>query len=159
VLTTLPLLAMSALAVWRMIERGEPHVASIVGIAGLVLLLVLIGILFWMIGKLNTDFVVPMMFRRGSGCLKAWGVVLRLIAGNLGRFILYFLFQIVLAIAIVLLVVAAVVATCCILGCVMLIPYLGTVLLLPISVFRRAYSLYYLAQYGEEYDVFHPLPQ
>jgi hypothetical protein len=36
----------------------------------------------------------------------------------------------------------------------MIIPYLGTVLLLPILVFKRAYSLHYLAQYGPQYDVF-----
>jgi len=34
------------------------------------------------------------------------------------------------------------------------IPFLGTVLLLPVHVFKRSYSLYYLAQYGEEYDTF-----
>jgi hypothetical protein len=40
----------------------------------------------------------------------------------------------------------------------MIIPFLGTVLLLPVHVFRRAYSLHYLAQYGEEYDVFRLAP-
>jgi hypothetical protein len=35
-----------------------------------------------------------------------------------------------------------------------MIPYLGTVLMLPILVFERSYSLYYLAQYGPEWDVF-----
>ena len=36
--------------------------------------------------------------------------------------------------------------TCCIFGCLALIPFLGTVLLLPIFVFQRAYSVCYLAQ-------------
>ena len=36
----------------------------------------------------------------------------------------------------------------------MVIPYVGTVLLLPLGVFNRAYSLHYLAQYGPEFDVF-----
>jgi len=81
-------------------------------------------------------------------------VLLRLLTGNLGHFILYFLFQIILGLAIGVLVLTAVLATCCILGCALAIPFLGTVLKLPIHVFRRSYSLYYLAQYGEEYDVF-----
>jgi hypothetical protein len=34
------------------------------------------------------------------------------------------------------------------------IPYLGTVLYLPVLIFHRAYSLYYLAQFGPEYDLF-----
>jgi len=46
--------------------------------------------------------------------------------------------------------------TCCIAGCFMAIPYLGTVLLLPVLIFYRAYSLHFLAQFGPEYDVFPP---
>jgi len=34
----------------------------------------------------------------------------------------------------------------------------GTVLLLPVLVFKRAYPLYFLAQFGPEYDVFPPRP-
>ena len=34
------------------------------------------------------------------------------------------------------------------------LPFVGTVLLLPVLLFKRAYSLYYLAQYGPQYDVF-----
>ena len=46
-----------------------------------------------------------------------------------------------------------IIATCCIAGCLMAIPYIGAVLLLPVFVFRRAYSLYYMQQYGPEFDV------
>ena len=38
----------------------------------------------------------------------------------------------------------------------MMVPYLGTVLLLPVLVFQRAYSLHFLAQFGPAYDVFPP---
>ena len=54
--------------------------------------------------------------------------------------------------AIGLLVLAVVLVTCCCAGCLLLLPFIGTVLLLPVLVFKRAYPLYYLAQYG--YDVF-----
>ena len=69
----------------------------------------------------------------------------------------YILFQIVLSIAIGMVVVGAVIVTCCIAACVMALPYLGTVLLLPVLVFERSYSLYYLAQFGPAYNVF-PTP-
>jgi hypothetical protein len=49
-----------------------------------------------------------------------------------------------------------VLVTCCCAGCLLLLPYLGTVLLLPVLVFKRAYPLYFLAQFGPEYDVFPP---
>ena len=55
-----------------------------------------------------------------------------------------------------LLVFAVVIATCCIAGCLMALPYLGTVLLLPVLVFNRAYALHYLAQFGPTFDVFAP---
>jgi len=47
----------------------------------------------------------------------------------------------------------AIVATCCIAGCLMALPFLGTVVLLPVLVFKRAYPLYYLGQFGEKYKV------
>ena len=154
----LPLAAVMVITGWRMIERGEPIVSSILELVGLGLLFLLVGTVFWVVAKLTTDFVVPIMFRRGGGCLQGWGVLLGLLAGNLGRFILYFLFQIILGLAIAVLVLTAVLVTCCIFGCLAAIPYLGTVLLLPIFVFRRSYSAYYLAQYGAEYDVFRLTP-
>jgi hypothetical protein len=57
-----------------------------------------------------------------------------------------------------MIVVMAFIATCCIACCLMIIPYIGTVLLLPVFAFGRSYSLYYLAQYGPHYDVFPPDP-
>jgi hypothetical protein len=38
----------------------------------------------------------------------------------------------------------------------MALPYLGTVLLLPVLVFKRSYSTYFLAQFGPAYNVFPP---
>ena len=48
--------------------------------------------------------------------------------------------------------------TCCCAACLFALPYVGTVILLPVHVFIRSYSLYYLAQYGRELDVFEPSP-
>jgi hypothetical protein len=151
---TLPLVAVMALTGWRVLDRGELSVSGIMELAGIGLMLALVAVVFWILGKLTTDFVVPIMFRRGTMCLPSWGVLLGLLAANPGRFLVYFVFQIILALAIFVLVLTAVLLTCCILGCVLMIPFLGTVLLLPILVFKRSYSLYYLAQYGEQFDVF-----
>jgi hypothetical protein len=71
---------------------------------------------------------------------------------------LYLLFQIVMSIVIAILVLAVVIATCRIACCLMVLPYVGTVVLLPMLVFERSYSLYYLAQFGPAYAVFPPLP-
>jgi hypothetical protein len=69
------------------------------------------------------------------------------------------LFQIVLGMAIATLILMVVLVTCCCAGCLMALPYLGTVLLLPVLIFKRAYPLYFLAQFGAEYDVFPPPTQ
>jgi hypothetical protein len=100
------------------------------------------------------DFVVPIMFLRRTKCTAAWREFLGLLGANFGRFVLYLLFQIVLGMGISMVVLAAVVVTCCIAGCLMGIPYIGAVVLLPVLVFERSYSLYYLTQFGPAYSVF-----
>ncbi|MBV8201100.1 MAG: hypothetical protein JOZ15_10810 [Acidobacteria bacterium] len=122
--------------------------------AALVLFVVGLGIAI--VAKLTRDLVVPIMFLRGGTCREAWRELLALFRGEISMLVLYLLFQIVIGLAIGAVVLVIVVATCCLAGCLLAIPYLGTVVLLPIIVFKRAYSLYYLAQLGPRYDVFQP---
>jgi len=152
----LTLVALAVVMVIHMINRGEPDIRGILVLVGILLTLVAVGIVFFVIAKLTKDFVVPIMFLRGNKCLEGWRELLRLISANGADFVLYLLFQVVLGLATGALVLIVVLATCCIACCVMVIPYVGTVLLLPVLVFKRFYSLHYLAQYGREYDVFAP---
>jgi hypothetical protein len=130
-----------------------PGVFRLIGVG---MLMVTIGIVFALVEKFTMDFAVPIMFLRGRRCLESWSELRQLLAANPGRFVLYLLFYLVLDLAIGMLLLAVVLGTCCVAGCFLAIPYLGTVLLLPVLVFKRAYSLHYLAQYGPEYDVFSP---
>jgi hypothetical protein len=117
----------------------------------------LVGVIvFGIVRRLTNDFVVPLMFLRRKRWREGWAEFWCLLAAHPGEYVLYLLFQIVLAVAIGVIVVAAVLATCCIAGCFLALPYLGTVLLLPVLVFVRSYSLCYLAQYGPQYDAFAP---
>jgi hypothetical protein len=126
-------------------------VASIVLLA---LLFFVVIICLMLVRKFTIDFVVPIMFLRTTSCVEGWREFLHLLGGRKGAFALYVLFQIVIAMAIGVIVVATICLTCCCACCVMMIPYLGTVLLLPILVFERAYSVYYLRQFGPQFDVF-----
>ena len=153
---TLPLLVTIAVMILRMVFRGEPNLNGIVTAAGLALVFFVLAIVFAIIKKFTADFVVPIMFLRGGKCWAAWKEFYGLLSANPGQFALYILFQIVLSMAIGVIVIGAIIITCCIAGCLMALPYLGTVLLLPVLIFKRAYPLYYLAQYGPEYDVFPP---
>ena len=154
----LPLVGFILVIVFRMIYRGEPDIGGIMLAVGLGLMMVLVAMVFALIHKFTTDFVVPIMYLRGSKCLAAWREFFSLLGASAGDFVLYILFQIVLAMAIGMLVFFAVIATCCIAGCLMILPYLGTVVLLPVLVFKRSYSIYFLAQFGPAYDVFPPAP-
>ncbi len=150
----LPILGVMAALIWPMIQRGAPTVGGIVAVAGLALVLMLMCLAFWVVHRLITDFVVPIMFLRRGTCLNAWGVLRQLLAANPGGFVLYFLFRILLSMAIGACVLALILVTCCLAGCLLAIPYLGTVLFLPVLVFQRGYSVFYLRQYGPDYDVF-----
>jgi hypothetical protein len=158
IVTVWPVLILCGIRIYRMYFDTGWNLHGIVYCAGLGLALMLVGTVLAIIGKFTSDFVVPIMFLRRKPCVETWREFGRLLAACPGNFVLYVLFQIVLAVAVVILVILAVVVTCCIAGCVLLLPYVGTVLLLPVLVFKRAYSLHYLAQYGSSYDVFAPAP-
>jgi hypothetical protein len=153
----LPLLVFLAIVILKMVLQGEADVAGVLTAIGLGLGLFLLSLVFALVHKFLMDFVVPIMFLRGGTCLAAWREFYALFTANFWRFVLYVLFQIVLNMAIGVIVLLAMVVTCCLACCLMMMPFVGTVLLLPVLVFKRAYSLYYLAQYDPQYDVF-PVP-
>lgn len=131
---------------------------TISGIVTSALLFIATLIVFGVIRMFTTDFVVPIMYRHTLSCRQAWGVFLEIFSHNQARFVLYAIFQIVIAMVIGMLVFALACATCGIACCFLAIPYLSAVAFLPIPVFLRSYSLYYLAQYGPDFYVFEPEP-
>ena len=86
---------------------------------------------------------------RGNRIVRA-----EILAGNLGTIILYFLMKIMLAIAVGIIAVISTCLTCCLAA----IPYLGTVILLPLYVFTRCYPVCFLAQLGPNWQFFPPDP-
>src|SRR3984893_7836392 len=96
---------------------------------------------------LISNFMVPVMYRQRCRASKAFGIVVRLIAAYPGEILLYCLFLIVLALATVIVACIATCATCCITA----IPYIGTVILLPVFVLLRSFSLLFLRQFGPDY--------
>lgn len=152
-----PSVIFMALLAIPMFRNDSWNFGGIMILIALGVALILISIFFFLVRKLTRDFVVPIMYLRGSRCVAAWREFRHLLGANFGGFVLYILFQIVIHLALAVMILAVVVVTCCIAGCFIMIPYIGTVLLLPLSVFNRAYSLHYLAQYGPSYNVFQPV--
>ena len=81
--------------------------------------------------------------------MDAFGQIGRLIAAHPGPVLLFMLFFLVLVIAAAVISCVVTCATCCIAA----IPYVGTVILLPIPVTLGAFSLLFLRQFGSDYDV------
>jgi len=127
-------------------------VIKVLMLVTLALLSMVFAVAGLILGKLTRDFVVPIQFVRRCSCMEAWRILVGLIGGNTVEFLLYLLFQIVLWMAVGAALFALTLMTCCVAGCLFAVPYLGTVLLLPIESFQRAFSLHYLAQYGPDYS-------
>lgn len=144
----------SAFLVYSMWQSSGPGALWILLL--LVPVLIAAMLAFALIKFFTTDFVLPVMLLRSTYCVPAWQDFNLLLFANTGRFVLYLLFRLVLNLAIGVILVLVGLLTCGCACCLMGLPYIGTVLLLPIHVFKRAYSLHYLRQYGPSYDIFQP---
>ena len=132
-------------------QIGAAGISIIIAIA---LVMIPVFIILAIFLKLTKDFVVPLMYLRGIGTIDGWRELNKTLGQNKSNFFLYLLFQLAISICVTTLIFACICLTCCVAGCLFMIPYIGTVLVLPILVFCRSYSLLYFAQYGPEFDVF-----
>lgn len=96
------------------------------------------------------DFVVPIMAIKSCRVVEGWRVFFELFRRQAGIFILYLLFRAALSMAMGFITIAL----CCLLCCTVLIPYVGTVILLPFYVFWRSYSIHFLGQFGDKMRMF-----
>ena len=153
-------------AVLLIIAMAAETIAMIAFLPGIIfcsLIVFILLIALSLVRKFTFDFVVPIMFlQTASGashaahCVACWREFLTILSVNKARFALYILFQIVMAIAIGIIVFIGFCIGCCLccISLLLLVPYIGTVILLPLLVFKRSYSLYYLQQFGVGFDVF-----
>lgn len=113
-----------------------------------------LGLAFSIVNKLTHDFVTPIMYRRRLRCLAGWRQFGALFANRPGAFVLYLLFQILLQGALGAVALLAIPLTCGL----SLIPIVGkfisSLIVLPLRVFDRAYSMCFLAQFGRDCDPF-----
>jgi hypothetical protein len=120
------------------------------------LIIIAFAIILFLVRKFTFDFVLPIMFLRTASCVAGWRKFLSILSVNKARFALYILFQIVISIAIATIIFFICCAGCCLCcsSVLLFIPYIGTVILLPLFVFKLSYTLYYLRQFGTGFDVF-----
>jgi hypothetical protein len=98
---------------------------------------------------LVSRLMIPIMYRQRCLARQAFSQSVGLIGAQPGPMLLYFLFLLVILFATGLISCLAACVTCCIAA----IPYIGTVVLLPIPVTLHGFSLLFLRQFGSDYDV------
>lgn len=130
------------------LKQGVGETGSITLIGFLVFLCV-----FWVsiviFVSIAMYFMVPVMYRRRCRAVEAFRDVTLLIWRHLGSFFLLCLFGMVLILAVLMIGAIVTCATCCLAA----LPYVGTVILLPLFVCLRAFGLVFLRQFGPDYDV------
>jgi hypothetical protein len=132
---------------------GQLALRALIGAGGLLLLgLLAIGV----IGALLKDFLVPIMYWTGLGTPSAWAVFRKeMLVGHAWRFVGFYLMNLLLWIPAVLMILLG----CCLTCCIAVLPYLSSVAFLPIFVFFRCYSLGFLAQFGDTWDLLAETPK
>jgi hypothetical protein len=144
-LVSLPLIILGIKGHSYYLHRDSLDLFVILAIAAWVFA-ILVVIIAW---ALIASFMMPVMYRRRCRPYEAFRAAVSLIAIHPGEIVLYCLFLVVLVIATGLISCFAICATCCIAA----IPYVGTVILLPVVVLLQAFSLSFIRQFGPDYDV------
>ena len=130
--------------------------STLVVVAFSLMLFILIVLMSYIILLLE-DFVVPLMYKHSLTTNDAWRKFFVVHRQALGWFVLYALWKLLLGMAAMLAVLAIGFGTCCVGFIPLMIPYLGAVLLLPVSVFFRFLGPEFLRQFDDEHDIFRGL--
>ena len=135
------------------LQTGLWSTRAVVAMIYSVIVVIAWALISWVVSVLLMDFVVPVMYLHRIRVLEAWQLVIKsVIIEHPGSFAIYFLASFIINIVIVTLSAIITVITCCI----ALIPYVGSVVLLPLTIFQLTYPLAFLQQLGSEWQFFPP---
>jgi len=130
-----------------------PAVAEFGFIAGMIIVFIGLLVITSYISLFLSDFIVPIMYKHRISATRAWSKFLSLAVHNMGSFVVYGLFIFILKIAVAIAVIFLAIITCCIGLLLIMIPFVGSVILLPVSYTFRAFSIEYFATFGDEFDL------
>lgn len=133
---------------------GHWKALALMAIGGTLVLLIPLAIVAAYFFLCLRHFIVPLMLRDDIGVLAAWSRFLQLFARHPLHFIAFGVFYLVLAMVVITAAITVGLATCCIGFALMVTPYIGSVVMLPVEVVFRGLGPEFLAQFGPEYSVF-----
>lgn len=131
---------------------NQPALLGVVVLLSFIFLLTVF--IFSSIGLIARDFIIPLMALHKKRVLQAWKLFIPLFKMRFAGLIGYIFLRIGLGILATVLTTFVTLLACCLccIGLLLAFPYVGTVALLPVPVFFRAFSLHFLAQFGEQFD-------
>ena len=145
----LGLIAISSLVPFGIYGQGRSNHEMAPLFIVVIIVFAVAWVCFAVLFGLISYFMIPVMYNRRCRAFDAFRETARLVLENGGPFVLFCLFSICLLIGTGLLSGIVTCATCCLAA----LPYVGTVILLPIFVCLRAFGLCFIRQFGPEYDV------
>ncbi len=117
-----------------------------------VIIMICFGFVAGFVALMLEAFVVPIMYKYELKATEAWSSFLPWLKTRPWQFVLYAVF--VLALIFVFLCIFALI--CVLTCCIVALPYVGTVILLPFYVTYRLFSIEFLAQFDPGFDLFTP---
>lgn len=136
---------------WPELQTGVFDTQGLIGLLAGFTIIAGVAVPLGVVGALVDDFVVPAMYLHDETVGEAWRrVKTEIWQGRLGTIVLFYLVQFGLGMVVALI---AFVVTCITL-CIAALPYIGTVILLPLFVFNRAYVLAFIEQFGPNWQLF-----
>jgi hypothetical protein len=137
------------LMLWR-----NYHFSNTPALLVLVPVAVFVWVAFAVVVNLILHFMPPVMYARRCSAIEAARSILQLVLNEPASFIFFILFMIALWIGWIMLGCLVTCLTCCLAS----LPYIGTVIVLPVPVFFRSFSLLFLRQFGSDWDVWKKVP-
>jgi len=141
----------SALYDMYIYDEFAENILTLVGLGFLLLAFIIITAY---ISLFLSDFIVPIMYKKSLKSMPAWSVFMSLFSQHAAYFILYGLLIFILSILVFFGVILLGLFTCCLGFVLLVIPYISSVVLLPISYTFRAFSVQFLEQFGVEFSLF-----
>jgi len=128
--------------------------AAVFRIALMALVFFIIMLITGYVSLFLSHFIVPIMYKNSISAVEAWSLFMPLLTRHLRHFILYGIIIFLLYLLVFFCVTVIGLFTCCIGFIILSIPYIGAVLMLPVSYTFRSLSVEFLEQFGPEYKIF-----
>ena len=146
----LPILIVAILMCIPLFQHQRwPEGGEIAGFVGLGLVYLAVAFVLGFVLFVFREFGIPLMFRQGLLARPAFWASMNLIKQHTGSVVVFVLLRFAIFIGVVILSVVI----CCVTCCIGSLPYIGTVMLLPVLIYVKCFTLDCLAQFGPEYDV------